>query len=150
MNYWFVGATYGEVDQSERFTREGIWVRGGMVPRYAEAINTIQCNDRIAIKSTYTKRLRDNLPFDNERRVISVMAIKATGIVLENSLNGQNLKVQWNWINIENPREWYFYTNKRTVWHPRAQDWRTTELVNFAFENEEQDIDRFKSVYFNR
>ena len=45
----------------------------------------MQPGQRIAIKSTYTRK--KGLPFDNQGRVVSVMAIKATGTITANPGN---------------------------------------------------------------
>ena len=150
MSHWFVGATYGENDQTELFVNEGVWIRGQNVPQYAEAIKSIQINDRIAIKSVYTRRRPEGLPFENHNQTISVMAIKAIGTVTANPRDGVNISVQWDAVYRNEPPEWYFYTCKHTVWHPRLDRWQTQELIDFTFGNGLQDINRFVEFYNNR
>lgn len=137
---WFVGASYGGVeDQTARFVREGIW-DNGLQDKYAEIIRSIQPGDRIAIKSSYTRK-RD-LPFDNHGHTVSVLAIKATGTVRENPGDGHHLEVDWTPTGP--PREWYFYTNRTTVWRVLPGDWFSDALIDFAFHGAPQDIDRFR------
>ena len=101
---WFVGAAFGgNDDQSARFLYEGIW-ENGYTDRYLEQVKSIQPGDRIAIKSTYTRK--NGLPFDSRGNDVSVMAIKAIGTVTENLNNGRHLKVDWTAF--DSPREWYF------------------------------------------
>ena len=103
---WFVGAAYGSEseDQSQRFFEEGIWVNG-YKDKYLELVNKIKAGDKIAIKSSYTRK--NNLPFNANGNTVSVMGIKATGIVTENIGDGRNLKVDWT--PFSEKKEWYFY-----------------------------------------
>jgi 5-methylcytosine-specific restriction enzyme B len=143
---WFVGASYGGTeDQTSRFFKEGIWVNGSQ-DRYLDAVRSIQIGDRIAIKSSYVRK--HNLPFDNRKLTISVMAIKAIGIVKENLGDGRTLKVDWK--PFDPPREWYFYTNRNTVWRVLPGDWMTDALIGFAFDEKPQDINRFRNAPYWR
>lgn len=139
---WFVGASYGpDGDQSPRFVEQGIW-ENGYEDRYLDAVKSIQVGDRIAIKASYTRKRE--LPFDNRGQSVSVMSIKAIGTVKENLGDGRMLKVDWN--PFDPPREWYFYTNRSTVWRVLPGDWNTDALIGFAFEQTTQDIDRFRNA----
>ena len=90
---WFCGAAFGGYnDQTERFIEEGIW-EGGPVETYGDLIDSVRSGDRIVIKSVYTRKNR--LPFDNRGEYVSVMAIKATGIVVENLGDRRSLRVNW-------------------------------------------------------
>jgi 5-methylcytosine-specific restriction enzyme B len=143
---WFVGAFYwGTDDQTPRFFKEGIWVNGYQ-DRYLDAVKSIQAGDRIAIKSSYIRKR--SLPFDNRGQTVSVMAIKAIGIVKENLGDGRTLKVDWQ--PFDTPREWYFYTYRNTVWRVLPGDWMTDALIGFAFEEKPQDINRFRNAPYWR
>ena len=143
---WFVGATYGGTDdQTPRFLQEGIW-ENGYQDKYLDAVKSIQVGDRIAIKSSYT--LKHDLPFDNRGQTVSVMAIKAIGTVKENLGDGRTLKVDWT--PFDPPREWYFYTNRSTVWRVLPGDWTTDALIGFTFEEKAQDINRFRNAPYWR
>jgi len=146
---WFVGASYGanSEDQTNRFLEEGIW-ENGYEDKYLDLVRSIQEGDRIAIKSAYTRK--QGLPFDNEGKSVSVMAIKAIGTVKENLGDGRNLKVKWE--PIDPAREWFFYTYQRTVWKIMPGNWYTDGLIAFAFDGEPQDIERFRNdpFWFNR
>ena len=143
---WFVGATYGGTDdQTPRFLREGIW-ENGYQDKYLSAVKSIQAGDCIAIKSSYTRK--HDLPFDNRGQTVSVMAVKAIGTVIENLGDGRILKVDWK--PFDPPREWYFYTNRRTVWRVLPGDWTTDSLIGFTFEEKAQDISRFRNAPFWR
>jgi 5-methylcytosine-specific restriction protein B len=143
---WFVGASYGGTDdQTPRFLREGIW-ENGYQDMYLDAVKAIQVGDRIAIKSSYTRK--HGLPFDSRGYTVSVMAIKAIGTVRENLGDGRNLKVDWQPVG--GPREWYFYTKRNTVWRVLPGDWATDALIAFTFEGTPQDINRFRNAPYWR
>lgn len=67
---WFVGATIEGEDQLQRFMDNGIWVNG-YEDKYTELVNSIKVGDRIAIKSTYTRK--NNLIF--KRRTFCAFAV---------------------------------------------------------------------------
>ncbi len=143
---WFVGASYGGTDdQTPRFMEEGLW-ENGYQDKYLDAVKSIQVGDRIAIKSSYTRK--HDLPFDNRGQTVSVMAIKAIGTVKENLGDGRTLKVEWKPFDL--PREWYFYTNRSTVWRVLPGDWTTDALLGFTFEEKTQDINRFRNAPYWR
>ena len=142
---WFVGATYGSDDQTSRFFNDGIW-QNGYQDKYLDQVKSIQTGDRIAIKSSYTRK--HDLPFDNRGQSVSVMAIKAIGIVKKNHGDGRTLDVEWT--PFDPPREWYFYTNRITVWRVLPGDWTTDALISFSFEDKSQDIDRFRNAPYWR
>ena len=76
------------------------------------------------------------------------MAIKAIGTVKENLGDGRALKVAWK--PFDPPREWYFYTNLKTVWKVLPGQWMTDALIGFTFDEEPQDINRFRNVPYRR
>ena len=69
------------------------------------------------------------------------MAIKAKGVIKENPGDGK--KVYVNWDKVEPIREWYFYTYRPTVWKVIPGEWMNDALIDFTFNNEEQDINKF-------
>lgn len=140
--YWFVGAVYNRTeDQLPRFLKEGIW-ENGYQDKYLDSVKSIQVGDRIAIKSSYTRK--HDLPFDNRGLTVSVMAIKAIGTVTQNLGDGRTVKVDWN--HLDPQREWYFYTNRSTIWRVLPGEWTTEALIAFAFEGKDQDIKRFRNA----
>lgn len=142
---WFVGASYNRSeDQTERFLREGIWENDFDDDHpFVAMTKTMQIGDRIAIKATYVRR--KGLPFENNGQPVSVMAIKAIGVITDNVGNGHTVKVDWTPINPI--REWYLYTYIKTVWKVTpGSDWYSDALIGFAFENKKQDFDRFLKV----
>ena len=139
---WFVGASYGGTeDQTSRFVRDGIW-ENGYDDRYLAQVRAMRTGDRIAIKSTYTRK--HDLPFDNRGESVSVMAIKAIGTITENLNDGKRVRVDWT-AREDPPREWYFYTHQPTIWRVNPGEWRADGLLQFAFEGRPQDIDRFRN-----
>ena len=146
--YWFVGASYGGADdQTAKFLSEGIW-RNGWQNRYLEVVKSMQPGDRIAIKYSATRK--HNLPFDAGGRTVSVMGIKAVGTVTENLEDGRNVKVDWTAVTP--PREWYFYTYRRTVWQvvpgSGTLAWAADALIDFAFHDRPQDYARFVAHWY--
>ena len=136
-----MGAAFGGAnDQTDRFIREGVWEHG-FQDRWIEDVQSIRVGDRIAIKSTYTRK--HGLPFDNRGHSVSVMAIKAVGLVTGNPGNGRRLEVDWT--PVEPYREWYFYTYLPTVWRVVPRHLFPTSLIGFAFEGQDQDIDMFRN-----
>ena len=102
-SYWFVGAIYGRTeDQTPRFFSEGTWEKG-YDDKHIDLVRSMQPGDRIAIKSSFTRR--HNLPFDNRGNTVSVMAIKVIGTVIENLNDDKRVRVSW--IKQELQREWY-------------------------------------------
>lgn len=136
---WYVGAVISSQDQMQRFIEGGIW-ENGYDDKYEELVNSINVGDRIAIKSTYTKK--HNLPFDNCWNSISVMAIKAIGIVTKNYNNGKRIDVDWKKFNPI--KEWYFFTLWKTITSVSETDgWMQKNLIDFTFNNCTQDINKF-------
>lgn len=141
--YWFVGASYGgSNDQTGRFITEEIW-QNGYENKYLDVVRSIKSGDKIAIKSSYVRK--HHLPFDAKGQSVSVMCIKAIGVVTRNLGDGQTLEVDWD-ARIEPVKEWYFYTNRSTIWRVTANDWLTEGLIDFAFNGAEQDISRFRNA----
>ena len=144
---WFVGSAYGGTDdQTPRFLREGIWENGwgaGGDKRLDEQVKSMRPGDRIAIKSSY--RRKNNIPFDNQGRYVSTMAIKAIGTITKNLNDGCRVEVDWKPVVPQ--REWYFYTTRGTLWEvwpgTGTIPWAADALIAFTFENKPQDYPRF-------
>ena len=141
---WFVGCHYGKQgDQYQRFIDEGIW-ENGYSDKHIDQVKSMQAGDKIAIKSAYTRKKPDGLPFDNNGYSVSVMAIKAIGVITENYNDGKTVKVDWQ--PLEKNREWYFFTNRSVIWKVTPDNWATDGLINFAFSSEEQDLNMFRNA----
>ena len=140
---WFVGAYSSSTSEhhTPRFIEEGIW-ENGSTDRYLDLVNEIHPGDRIAIKAQFNRS--QGLPFDNRGHPVSLMQIKATGIVKENMGDGRHLAVDWT--PVEPPREWFFFTYVKTVWKVNPGDWYSDALIKFTFDGEEQDIDSFRNI----
>jgi 5-methylcytosine-specific restriction protein B len=143
---WFVGASYGGTDdQMPRFLAEGIW-ENGYDDKYLDVVRSMRPGDRIAIKSSYTRK--NGLPFENRGQTVSVMAIKAVGTITENLNDGKRVRVDWT--KAEPVREWYFNTHRGTVWRVLPGEWMSDGLIAFAFDAKPQDIDRFRNAPYWR
>ena len=143
-SFWFVGASYGEgsEDQTGRFLNDGVW-QNGYEDKYLDEVRSMQKGDKIAIKSSYTRKRE--LPFDNKGQTVSVMGIKAVGVITRNHGDGRFIDVDWQ-PRFEPLSEWYFYTNRSTIWCVSPDDWMTEGLIDFTFNNKPQDIDRFRNA----
>ncbi|MCR5480212.1 MAG: AAA family ATPase [Ruminococcus sp.] len=138
---WFVGA-YSDSDdthQDEEYIAQGIW-QNGYTNKFLDTVNSIKVGDKIAIKTSYTKK--KGLPFDNHGETISVMNIKIVGTVTANHMDGRTVDVDWD--TSFQPKEWYFYTFRNTITLPKADDWRTRALLDFVFHDVPQDYAKFK------
>jgi|LGOV01.1.fsa_nt_gb 5-methylcytosine-specific restriction protein B len=138
---WFVSA-YSENgdDLTNYFVKEKIWKIQDS-KKYGNIINSIQIGDQIAIKST--KNQKSNFPFNTHGKIMSVMIIKAIGIVTENKNNEKELSVQWTKSNLS--KKWYFLTfiRKITKVESNPKDWMHRDLLDFTFKDRPQDINRF-------
>lgn len=142
---WLVGASGTEngkhQDHTPQFLAEGIW-RNGYTTKYLDLVKSMKPGERIAIKAAYTRK--NGLPFDNRGHMVSVLAIKAVGVITENANDGRHVKVRWTAL--DPPREWFFYTFRPTVWRVTPDNWMSEGLIRFVFANHEQDIDRFRNA----
>jgi 5-methylcytosine-specific restriction protein B len=66
------------------------------------------------------------------------MRIKAIGTITRNHGDGKTVTVEWE--ELDPPREWFFYTYRKTVARARFEDDdMARQLVGFAFEGKDQD-----------
>ncbi len=138
---WYVGTTgnndNGEwCDFSEEYIANGVWVNG-WDDKFVDVVNSIAVGDRIAIKSTFTRK--NNLPFDNHGKTVGAMRIKAIGTVTENSQDGKHIKVEWERLNPF--KTWYGPGTLREAIHrvAAADGYLKSQLLAFTFGDEEQD-----------
>lgn len=137
----------GGVDQTNRFIDEGIWEHNfDDNSRVLAQVRSMQTGERIAIKAAYIKK--HGLDFETWGNTVSVMAIKASGVIAENMGDGRRLRVHWQ--RVSPAREWYFYTYQATIWKVTPGKWETDALIDFAFQNKPQDIDRFRNAPYWR
>lgn len=141
-SHWFVGASFGRTeDQVERFLAEGIWEISTPKPAEAEAVRSMKVGEKIAIKAAFVQRL--NLPFDNRDHNISVMRVKARGVITENPGTGDQVSVAWD--GEFEAKDWYFYTFRPTIWQVQPGNEMADKLIAFAFYDEPQDIPWFRN-----
>ena len=118
---WFVGASFGHTDdQSARFLEEGIWEISSPSQKEQALVRSMLPGERIAINAAYVRK--HGLPFDNRQQTVSVMGIKAAGVITENPQDGERVKVQWQ--PADGVREWYFYTYRPTIWRVVPGEWK--------------------------
>lgn len=151
VDYYFVGAfwhDFDQPDQTERFVDEGIWINGHE-DKLLDVVKSIKVGDRIAIKSVSTQK-RD-LPFDARGNTVSKMTIKAIGTVVGNEGDGRQLAVEWE--EEFEPRDWYFFTYRGTIWKIRTDSGYqhlelSRKLLDFTFNDGEQDLDWFINYWY--
>lgn len=149
--YWLVGAYWDgsdPPDQTQRFLDEGIW-ENGYEDRLQDEVNAMRVGDKIAIKAAFTQR--KGLPFDARDETVSRMDIKATGTIVANRYDGRVVEVEWD-PQIE-PRRWYFFTNRSTIWRLKTtDDYRHREysqrLIEFVWEGKDQDYAWFSERWW--
>lgn len=147
VEYWMVGAYWNDAepkDQTERFLSEGVW-QNGYRDKYLEQVKSMNVGDRIAIKAVFTQK--HGLPFDNQENTVSGLTIKATGTVVKNHGDGRSVEVNWD-PRPDEPRAWYFYTARGTVWHLRKDGLWPQKLIRFAFYNEPQEYELFAKEWW--
>lgn len=141
--HWFVGASYGyQDDQLPRFLAEGIW-ENGYHDRYQEAVRQMQVGEYIAVKAAYTRKYGLPPLLQQRDKVVSVMNIKAIGVITANPLNGKSVAVNWLY-QFPTIKEWYRYTFRNTIQAVTyGHDPRGDALIAFAFDQQPQNIADF-------
>ena len=137
--YWFVGYDdTSDLLNSNTFLTEGFW-QASDSPRNRDLVKQMRPGEHVALKVTYTTK--NEIPFDNHDRLVSVMEIKAIGVVETDS--GDGLRIPVRWEPLQPSRRWYFYTLILKLWKVTPRDWMTNNLIDFAFRGGTQDIERF-------
>ena len=132
--FWFAGAVWrGTEDQFPRFLEQGVW-ENEREDQFSGLVRRIRPGDQIAIEAIFVKK---RVPFDVGGKSVSVMRIKATGTVLDNTGDGRTLRVAWD--SPREPRDWYLYTYRIAIVEADkdAEDGR--RLIEFAFDGTPQD-----------
>jgi 5-methylcytosine-specific restriction enzyme B len=143
--YWFVGANWGGKDQTPAFLSGEYW-ENGYDDKYTDLVNSMRPGDKIVIKSAFTQKR--NLPFNSNGNTASVMSIKAVGIVKKGATDGKRVMVQWDQSFKE--KKWFFYTHRGTVWKINQDYWCSKELIDFVFNDKEQEYNKFRNDPFWR
>ena len=142
--FWIVGAVWNAEDQTEVFVNDGLWMDGYVDGKHADLINQMKIGERIAIKSSFTRK--NKLPFDANGNTVSVMKIKARGVIVANRQDGRTVEVEWE-PDFE-PKKWYLFTYLKTVWklqlHAKYKHKAYRErLIRHVFYDEPQDYEWF-------
>ncbi len=148
IDFWLVGAFWSDqFDQTKRFLEEGIW-QNGYDDKYLDNVRSMKVGDKIAIKSSSTQKR--NLPFDAGGNTVSKLTIKARGTIIANRGDGKTVEVEWD--QEFKQKEWYFFTNRGTVWHLNLDDdygyvEYSRELINFIWQDIPQNYEWFLERY---
>ena len=139
---WYVGAAWSNANMTDKFISEGYW-ENEWDDKFTNLVNQIQVEDKIAIKASFTQK--NNLPFDIKGGTASVMSIKCVGTVTKNYNNGKRVDVDWD-VDYEQ-KNWFFFTGRTTIWkvERNPNDWMYGALLDFTFNNAEQDYNAFLS-----
>lgn len=131
-------------DYSDEFIEKGVWTNG-WDDKFVDMVNSMQVGDRIAMKAAFTQK--NGLPFDNKGKTVSAMRIKAIGSVIENSMDGKHLKVEWS--RLDPPKTWYGLGNLRQAVHKvnRSDGIVKEQLLDFTFGDVKQDYSICEEYY---
>lgn len=137
-NHWIVGSIFerGTADQKDRFLEKGVWEIHKPGDADRQKVLAMHPGDRIAIKSTFVQK--NNLPFNNNERPVSALRIKARGTVTANPEDGVGVSVDWD--TGFQPRDWYFYTYRATIWQLEIEREEAQRLIHFIWDNAPQDF----------
>lgn len=149
---WFVGAAYEDTETGEYrdhtpdFLRDGLWrIHPDSRQLLKDYVAQMRPGDRIAIKAVYIRK--QGLPFDNHGHSVSMMDIKAVGVITAVETDGLTVRVHWEQDHTADPLHWYLFTYQGAIWmvDPQESD-RKAELVAFAFEGAAQDVDALRNA----
>ncbi|PRZ15611.1 AAA family ATPase [Nesterenkonia sandarakina] len=157
MTAWFVGARFDDPgsatqrDHSMDFIAQGRWeIHPDSSAKLKAQVMEMRAGDRIAIKSVYVRSRQAGVPFRTNGHPVSVMAIKAAGTIMNNPGTGLVVDVTWDQDLTAEPREWFLYTYQGTIWRVVPDTDRARNLVEFAFEGADQDLDTLRNLPFWR
>lgn len=142
---WYVGAYGDGGDFSDTCIQESkwqnLWVDNSEID---DLVKSMEVGDRIAIKSSYTRK--NDLPFDNNGKSVSVMGIKAIGIITKNHGDGKNIDVDWT--QLDPRKEWFGPGCFRGTVKKVVNDSITRQaLLNFTFADNLQDYSLCEEYY---
>lgn len=141
--FWLLGAYWDGNDRTDTFLREGRW-ENGYKDHFLERVKAVRAGDRVALKSTYTRK--HNLPFDNRGESISCMDIKARGTVRENPGDGIHLSIEWE--SRLQPSTVYHFTYRQAIARINADKYG--DVVSWIFDGIDQPLDRLRDGAMSR
>lgn len=133
--FWLAG-TASDSGLTSRFLSEGFWQADGN-EKVREKLATMRPGDRVILKTPASAAPEP--PFDTRGNKVSVMWVKATGIVRELMPDGITVKVDWS--RVDPPRPWYLYMFVSRLERLDPDDDYGRRLIRFALSGEEQDLD---------
>ena len=142
--YWFVEAT--KKDKLDRVLKEDVWDidLNKSEEKCRERLNSVNLGDSIAIKH-YGETKASELDFSISQNSVNTMYVAAIGEIIDTSINDMRVKIRWKkkFGNME--RKWHFYCPRDKIYpyYFNASDWRHAALIDFAFHNVKQDINKF-------
>lgn len=148
--YFFVDTLLDGSDQLDNFIEQKNWKlelenkdNEEHNKKTIELLSKMSVGDYIVAKTTYTRK--KDLPFENpNNNTVSVMRIKAVGIIEEGLSDSQTLSVNWIKDYRHENKEWYFYTSKESIWKIDVhQSDFSKKLIEFSIGQSEQDYQYF-------
>ncbi|WP_414839736.1 McrB family protein [Carnobacterium sp. TMP28] len=148
--YFFVDTLLDGSDQLDNFIEQKNWKLElenkedeEQNKKTMELLSEMSVGDYIVAKTTYTRK--KDLPFENpNNNTVSVMRIKAVGIIEEGLNDSQKLSVNWIQDYRHENKEWYFYTSKESIWKLDVhQSDFSKKLIEFSIGQSEQDYQYF-------
>lgn len=145
-----MGASIGEADQTSRFIAEGKWELGwygeednSQYQKMLLKLKEMKAGDSIVIKASYTQK--NGLPYENpDGKTSSVMKLKAKGTITKNLHDGHTVNV--NWDKDFEPKTWYFFTGRETIWDVSASPSESAKkLIDFVERDVPQNFQWFLS-----
>lgn len=143
-NYFFVNTSFEDSDRLDDFIDQGTWKlnledKEDEMQRFSE----ISVGDYVVAKTSVTRKTE--LPFENpNNNTISVMRIKAVGIV--EGISGEERSITVNLLKDyrQEKKEWFFYTSEEPIWQPEiSKSEFAKRLIEFSMEDVEQDYQYF-------
>lgn len=148
--YFFVDTLLDESDHLNKFMEQKNWKlelenkeNEEHNKMTIELLSKMSVGDYIVAKTTYTRK--KDLPFENpNNNTVSVMRIKAVGIIEEALSDSQTISVNWIEDYRQENKEWYFYTSKEPIWQLDVhQSDFSRKLIEFSMGQSEQDYQYF-------
>ena len=146
--YWFVAAR-GE-DRIKRFVEKNFWrlyadeAKESMRSQYIQYLHYMKPGDNIAIKH-YGTTPSSELDFLISGNLVDTIYIAAVGKIIDTSIANRRVDVEWNDKFKYKERKFHFFQQRDFIncFYLNADDWRQVALIEYAFNNVEQNIEMF-------
>ena len=144
--YWFVSAKGKK--RIDRIVDENFWElyehKDSKRYQYYEHLNSMKSGDRIAINHRGTTP-RTELNFFIAGDIVDTFYIAATGVIIDTSIDTRKVIIEWKNKFEYKEKKFHFFRSSNIIncYYYKSDDWRHHALIEFAFYNVEQDIEKF-------